>query len=83
MGTLDLGKLGAVSDADVTFLRIGRPERDPNASVKNVSLVEGDPVIGTPARLEVTVSNYSARAQTPLVQLYLSGTKIDQKSIEL
>ena len=80
---LDLGKLGAVSDADVTFLRIGRPERDPNACVKNVSLVEGEPVIGTPARLEVIVSNFSDRAQTALTQISLSGTKIDQKSIEL
>jgi len=80
---LDLGKLGTVSDADVTFLRIGRPERDPNACVKNVSLVEGEPVIGTPARLEVIVSNFSDRAQTALTQISLSGTKIDQKSIEL
>ena len=80
---LDLGKLDAVSDADVTFLRIGRPERDPNACVKNVSLVEGEPVIGTPARLEVTVSNFSDRARTTLTQIYLAGTKIDQKSIEL
>ena len=80
---LDLGKLGAVSDADVTFLRIGRPERDPNACVKNVSLVEGEPVIGTPARLEVIVSNFSDRAQTARTQISLSGTKIDQKSIEL
>jgi hypothetical protein len=80
---LDLGKLGAVSDADVTFLRIGPAERDPNVCVKNVSLVEGDPVIGTPARLEVTVSNFSDRARTTLAQIYLSGTKIDQKSVEL
>ncbi len=80
---LDLSKLGAVSDADVTFLRMGGPDRDPNACVKNVTLVEGDPVVGTPARLEVTVSNFSDRPQTPLAQLYLSGTKIDQKSIEL
>jgi hypothetical protein len=80
---LDLSKLGTVSDAEVTFLRIGRADRDPNLCVRNASLVEGDPVVGTPARLEVTVSNFSDQAATPLAQLYLSGTKIDQKSVEL
>ncbi len=71
---LDLSKLGAISDADVTFLRIGHQDRDSNDCIKNVSLVEGDPVAGTPARLEATISNFSDQPQTPLAQLYLSGT---------
>jgi len=80
---LDLSKVGVVSDADVTFLRIGGPDRDPNFCVKSVSLIEGEAVVETPARLEVVVSNLSEKFGTPLIQLYLSGTKVDQKSIHL
>jgi hypothetical protein len=80
---LDLSKLGMVSDADVTFLRIGGKERDPNFCIKSVSLVEGEAVVGAPARLEAVVSNLSEKSGTTLVQLYLSGTKVDQKSIDL
>jgi hypothetical protein len=79
---LDLSKLGTVSDADVTFLRIGGRGRDPNFCVKSVSLIEGEAVVGTPARLEVAVSNLSERSGTTLVQLYFSGIKVDQKSID-
>lgn len=79
---LDLSKLGMISDGDVTFLRIGGQGRDPNFCVKSVSLVEGEAVVGAPARLEVTVSNLSEQSGSTLIQLYLSGTKVDQKSIE-
>ena len=81
--TLDLSKLGMVSDADVTFLRIGGKGRDPNFCLKSVSLIEGEAVVGTPARLEAVVSNLSEKSGTTLIQLYLSGTKVDQKSIDL
>jgi len=81
--TLDLSKVGVVSDADVTFLRIGGQGRDPNFCVKNVSLIEGEAVVGAPARLEVVVSNLSEKSGTTLIQLYLSGIKVDQKSIDL
>ena len=80
---LDLSKLGVVSDADVTFLRIGGKGRDPNLCIKSVSLIEGEAVVGTPARLEAVVSNLSEKFGTTLIQLYLSGTKVDQKSIDL
>jgi hypothetical protein len=80
---LDLSKLGMVSDADVTFLRIGGKGRDPNFCIKSVSLIEGEAVVGTPARLEAVVSNLSEKSGTTLIQLYLSGTKVDQKSIDL
>jgi len=79
---LDLSKLGMVSDADVTFLRIGGRNRDPNFCIKSVSLIEGEAVVGAPARLEVVVSNLSEKPETTLIQLYLSGIKVDQKSID-
>jgi hypothetical protein len=80
---LDLSKLGVVSDAEVTFLRIGGQDRDPNFCIKSVSLIEGEAVVGAPARLEVVVSNLSEKSGTTLVQLYLSGIKVDQKSVDL
>ncbi len=80
---LDLTKLGIISDADVTFLRIGGPGRDSNTCIKDVSLAEGEMVAGVPTRLEVTVSNLSDQARTTLVQINLSGMKVDQKSIDL
>ncbi len=79
---LDLSKLGTVSDADVTFLRIGGRGRDPNFCVKSVNLTEGEAVVGAPSRLEVVVSNLSEKPETTLIQLYLSGIKVDQKSID-
>jgi hypothetical protein len=79
---LDLSKLGTVSDADVTFLRIGGRGRDPNFCVKSVNLTEGEAVVGAPARLEVVVSNLSEKSGTTLIQLYLSGIKVDQKSTD-
>ncbi len=79
---LDLSKIGVVSDAEVTFLKIGGQERDPNFCIKSVSLIEGEAVVGAPARLEVVASNLSEKSGTTLVQLYLSGIKVDQKSID-
>jgi hypothetical protein len=80
---LDLSKLDAVSDAELTFLRTGGPNRDPNVCIKSVLLVEGEGVVGVPARLEVTLSNLSDQAGTPIIQLTLSGIKVDQKSVSL
>jgi len=45
--------------------------------------VEGEGVVGVPARLEITLSNLSDQAETPLIQLTLSGIKVDQKSVSL
>jgi hypothetical protein len=68
----------------VTFLRIGGASRDPNLCVKNVSLTEGgEAVVGVPAHLEATLSNLSDKPEATLVQLTLSGIKVDQKSISL
>jgi hypothetical protein len=80
---LDLTKAGAVSEANVTFLRIGGPKRDSNACISEVSLQGGDIVAGVPSPLEVTVSNYSDKPGRALVQVSLSGTKVDQKWIDL
>jgi hypothetical protein len=80
---LDLSKLDAVSDAELTFLRVGGPNRDPNVCIKSVLLVEGEGVVGVPGRLEVTLSNLSDGAGTSLIQLSLSGIKVDQKSVSL
>ena len=80
----NLGKLGVVSaEAGISFLRIGGPDRDPNFAIKGARLAEGDAVVGVPTRLEVTVSNLSDKPGTIIAQLYLSGIKKDQKSMDL
>jgi hypothetical protein len=79
----DLTMLGIISDADLTFLRIGGPGRDSNFSIKDVSLAGGEVVEGVPTSLEVTLSNLSDQRGTTLVQINLAGTKVDQKSIDL
>lgn len=80
----DLSKLAVVSaDVGITFLRIGGATRDSNFAVRGVRLAEGETIVGVPARLEVTVSNFSDQSGSTLVQLYLSGVKVDQKSVEL
>ncbi len=79
----DLTRVGMISDADVTFLRMGGPGRDSNFCIKEVNLAEGEVVQGVPTRLEVAVSNLSDQAEDKLVQLNLSGMKVDQKSIDL
>jgi hypothetical protein len=71
------------SEVPTTFLRIGGEKGDPNLGIKRVELVEGDGVVGVPGRIEVTVSNLSDKSQSTLSEFYLSGTKVDQKSIDL
>ena len=80
---LDLSRLGSISDADVTFARIGGATRDLNFRIKDVSLTAGEIVAGVPTRLEVTASNLSDQPGTTLVQLSLSGARVDQKSADL
>jgi hypothetical protein len=78
----DLSKLGIVSsEAAISFLRIGGPTRDPNFALKGVGV--GEAVVSVPARLDATVSNLSDKSGNVLVQIYLSNTKKDQKSIDL
>lgn len=80
----DLTRLGTVSsETSVNFLRIGGPDRDANVGVKGLDLIEGEAVVGVPCRIEVTLSNLSDSARDILVQLYLSGTKKDQKSVAI
>ena len=80
---LDLSRLGSISDADVMFARIGGATRDSNFRIKDVSLTAGEIVAGVPTRLEVTASNLSDQPGTTLVQLSLSGARVDQKSADL
>jgi hypothetical protein len=80
---LDLTRFENISDAEVTFLRVGGPARDANFGVKDVRLAEGEIVAGVPTRLEVTISNHSDQKDKRLVQVNLDGVKVDQKSIEL
>jgi hypothetical protein len=78
------GKLGLPpSEVPTTFLRIGGQKKDPNLGIKRMELVEGEGVAGVPGRMEVTVSNLSDQSQSTLVELYLSGVKVDQKSMEV
>jgi len=84
LADFDLSNVGILSDADINLFRIGGAGRDPNFCIKDVRLGEGGEVVaGLPGRLEVTVSNRSDRADSRLVQIYLSDLKLDQKSIEL
>ena len=79
----DVTRLGDISDAEVTFVRIGTTERDPNVRIKEVFLADREIVVGVPTLLEVAVSNLSDQPEMPLIQIYLSGDKIDQKSVDL
>jgi hypothetical protein len=80
----NLSKLSIIpSETEVNFLRIGGPNRDPNLAIRRVGLVEGEAVIGVPSRLEVTLSNLSDQSQSTLVELCISGIKVDQKLIEV
>lgn len=77
----NLSKIGKVSsESRVSFLRIGGPNRDPNVAVREMNLIEGEPVVSVPGRIEVVLSNFSDQPGEILVQLYLSQTKKDQKS---
>jgi hypothetical protein len=71
------------SEFPTTLLRIGGEKRDPNLGIKRVELIEGEGVVGVPGRMEVVVSNLSDQSRSTLVELYLSGIKADQKSIDL
>ena len=80
----NLSKLGVVSaEAGVTFLRIGSPNQDSNFAIKGVAFAEGEAVAGVPARLEVTVSNFSDKSGSLIIQLHLSGVKVDQKTMDI
>jgi hypothetical protein len=81
---LDLSKAERVpAETGLTFLRIGGPNRDPNTTIKEVSLTEGDAVAGAYSRLEATLANYSDGPVSTTVSLFLSGVKRDQKFLEL
>lgn len=80
----DLSRLGILSsEPRMNFLRIGGPNRDSNLAIRELSLTEGEAVVGIPARMEVRVSNLSDQPGEILVQLYLSGVKKDQKSVAI
>jgi len=80
----DLNQLGTVSaEVHVTFLRIGSVDRDPNLSVNGVRLTAGEVVVGVPARFEATVSNLSDKPGNTLAEIYISGVKRGQKSLDL
>lgn len=80
---LDLSTFENISDAEVTFIRIGGPEKDANFGIKDVRLMDGVIVAGVPTRLEVTISNLSDQAGKRLIEVNLAGVKVDQKSVEL
>ena len=81
---LDLSRAERIPAATgVAFLRIGGPNSDPNAAVKEVALAEGDAVAGASSRLEATLVNYSDGPVSASVSLFAGGTKQDQKSVEL
>ncbi len=67
----------------LTFIRFGGIQRDPNLTVKDVRLTQGEAVAGVPGRLEATVGNLSGRAASARVQLLLNNAKVEQKSIDL
>jgi hypothetical protein len=79
----DLSRIGNISDAAIACVRIGGSTRDANLRIKDVSLAGGEMTVGVPTRLEVTVSNLTDQPMSTLAQFSLSGTKIDQKSIDL
>ena len=80
----DPGKLGVVpADTSITFLRIGPSTRDANVGVKGVSLSEGEVMVNTPFRLEVTIANLSDQPASSVVRISMGDAKIDQKSIDL
>ena len=81
---LNLGQLKNVPPGlTLTFVRFGPELRDPNLGIKEVRLVRGEAVLGTPGRLEVTVGNLANQAAATQVQLLLNGAKVEQKSVDL
>jgi len=71
------------SNLTLTFIRFGGIQRDPNLTVKEVRLTQGEAVAGVPGRLEATVGNLSGEAASAQVQLFLNNAKVEQKSIDL
>jgi len=71
------------SNLTLTFVRFGGVQRDPNLTVKEVRLTQGEAVVGVPGRLEATVGNLSGEAASARVQLLLNNAKVEQKSIDL
>ena len=67
----------------LTFVRFGGIRRDPNLTVKEVRLNQGEGVVGASSRIEVTVGNFSGQAVSARVQLLLNSAKVEQKSIDL
>lgn len=67
----------------ITFVRFGEEQRDPNLAIKEVRLNQGEAVVGAPNRLEVTIGNLAHQASSTQAQLYLGGTRVEQKSIDL
>ena len=83
-GEFNLNKIRNISgETAVTFVRMGGTGRDSNRAIREVRIAEGEGVIGVPLRFEASVSNLSDQSGATLVELFLSGTKKDQKSIAL
>ena len=80
---LEPPRLGALPGTEVTFIRMGGPDRDANYCIRGVKLEGSEMVAGVPARLEVTVANLSHQPGAALVQIYLSGRPVDRKAIDL
>ncbi len=80
---LEPPRLGALPGTEVTFIRMGGPDRDANYCIRDVRLEGSEVVAGVPARLEVTVANLSHQPGAALVQIYLSGRLADRKAIDL
>ncbi len=80
----DLSRLGTVpSEPRVSFLRIGSPKRDSNLTIKEMNLIEAQPVVSVPARIEVVLANFSDQPREILIQFHLAQTKRDQKSVAI
>ncbi|MGE5254949.1 MAG: vWA domain-containing protein [Planctomycetaceae bacterium] len=81
---LQPGKLKNVpSNLTLTFVRFGGSRRDPNLTIKDIRLSQGEGVVGTPSLLEVTVANLSGQAASSRVQLHLDDVKVEQKTVDL
>ena len=82
--SFDLSKMGIVSsEHECSFPQESGGRKGMQILLSKGGLAEGDVVVGAPSRLEVTVVNFSDHSGSPLVQLYLSGMKMDQKTVEL
>jgi len=67
----------------ITFIRFGGKEQDSNLAIKEVRLNQGEAVLGAPHRLDVTIGNFFNQANSTQVQIYLGGSRLEQKSIDL